>query len=113
MKLGGLDSSILPRSALYRSVLDPALPEAVLSGDRYEGWRVDARVPFIPFGVFYHAHRVDSTQLALVGGQLTFHSAPNPILKLPALDVTLGVAYGLDAPIEDETKWWLGMTWRP
>lgn len=113
MRLGGLDSSILPRSAFYRHVLDPALPEAVLSGDRYDGWRVSTRVPVIPFELFYQAHRIDSTRLALAGAQLTLSSAPNPILKLPGFDVSLGVAYGLDEPIENETKWWLGMTWRP
>ena len=111
--LGGLASSILPRSAYAHRVLDPALPVAILAGDDYDGWRIESTVPGLPFTAFYQRHTLDGTHLSLAGGQAELHTDPNPILKLPALDFTIGAAYVLDAPLEGETKWWLGMRWRP
>jgi hypothetical protein len=114
--LGGLASSILPRSAYALTVLDPALPVAILSGRRYDGWRVETTLPSLPITGFYQRHEIDGRRLSLVGANLEMHLDPNPILKLPALDVTLGAAYAMDAAvetIEGKTRWWLGMRWRP
>jgi hypothetical protein len=111
--LGGLASSILPRSAYAHRVLDPALPVAILAGDDYDGWRIESTVPGMPLTAFYQRHTLDGTNLSLAGAQAEFHTDPNPILKLPALDLTIGAAYVLDAPLKGETKWWLGMRWRP
>jgi hypothetical protein len=115
--LGGLASSILPRSAYALRVLDPALPVAVLAGDEYDGWRIESTVSGLPFTAFYQRHELGATRLSLAGAEVELHSDPFPILKLPALDVTLGVARIFDAPaaalMKDETKWWLGMRWRP
>jgi hypothetical protein len=111
--LGGLASSILPRSAYAHRVLDPALPVAVAAGDDYDGWRIESTVPGLPFTAFYQRHSLDGAALSLAGGQLEFHTDPNPILKFPALDLTVGAAYILDEPLKGDTKWWLGMRWRP
>ncbi|MFP5248115.1 MAG: hypothetical protein ACLGH0_15585, partial [Thermoanaerobaculia bacterium] len=111
--LGGLPSSILPRSAYALRVLDPALPVAILAGDRYDGWRIESTVPSLPFTAFYQRHELGDQQLSLAGGEVKLNADPNPILKVPGLDLTLGVAYVFDAPLERETKWWLGMRWRP
>jgi len=111
--LGGLASSILPRSAYAHRVLDPALPVAILAGDDYDGWRIESTVPSLPFTAFYQRHTLDGTLLSLAGVQAELHTDPDPILKLPALDLTIGAAYVLDSPLKGETKWWLGMRWRP
>jgi hypothetical protein len=111
--LGGLASSILPRSAYAHRVLDPALPVAILAGDDYDGWRIESTVPSLPFTAFYQRHTLDGTHLSLAGAQAELHTEPDPILKLPALDLTIGAAYVLDSPLKGETKWWLGMRWRP
>jgi hypothetical protein len=111
--LGGLASSILPRSAYAHRVLDPALPVAILAGDDYDGWRIESTVPRLPFTAFYQRHTLDGTHLSLAGVQAELHTDPDPILKLPALDFTIGAAYVLDTPLKGETKWWLGMRWRP
>jgi hypothetical protein len=115
--LGGLASSILPRSSYAHRVLDPALPVAILAGDDYDGWRIESTVPALPLQAFYQRHTLDGTQLSLVGAQAELHTDPNPVLKLPALDFTVGAAYVLDAPLlaesKGDTKWWLGMRWRP
>jgi WD40-like Beta Propeller Repeat len=111
--LGGLPSSILPRSAYAHRILDPALPVALLGGDDYDGWRVESTVPGMPFTAFYQRHSLDGTALSLAGAQLELHTSPDPILKLPALDFTAGVARIFDEPLKGTTKWWLGMRWRP
>ncbi|MFL6247900.1 MAG: hypothetical protein ACJ74H_17895, partial [Thermoanaerobaculia bacterium] len=111
--LGGLASSILPRSAYAHRILDPALPVAIAAGDDYDGWRIESTVPGLPFTAFYQRHHVGDASLSLAGAQIELHTDPNPILKVPALDFTAGVAYVLDAPLERDTKWWIGMRWRP
>jgi hypothetical protein len=111
--LGGLPSSILPRSAYAHRVLDPALPVAILTGDDYDGWRIESTVPTLPLTAFYQRHTLDGTHLPLAGAQAELHSDPNPILKLPALDFTIGAAHVLDGALKGDTKWWLAMRWRP
>jgi hypothetical protein len=111
--LGGLASSILPRSAYALRVLDPALPVAILAGDEYDGWRIETTVPGLPFTAFYQRHELGATRLSLAGAEVKLNSDPFPILKLPGLDLTLGVARIFDAPLENDTNWWLGMRWRP
>jgi hypothetical protein len=111
--LGGLASSVLPRSAYAHQVLDPALPLATLAGNGYDGWRIESTVPLLPFTAFYQRHELGATRLSVAGLELTLASEPLPILKIPALDLTLGAARILDAPLRGRTNWWLGMRWRP
>jgi hypothetical protein len=115
--LGGAPSSILPRSAYALRILDPALPVAILGGDEYDGWRIETNVPGVPLTLFYQSHELGAARVTLAGGEATYASDPLPILKLPALDVALGVARVLDAPealdLRGDTKWWLTMRWRP
>ncbi|HYK02150.1 MAG TPA: hypothetical protein VE974_10365 [Thermoanaerobaculia bacterium] len=113
LTLGGLSSSILPRSAYAHRVLDPAIPVAILEGDDYDGWRLESTVPLLPFTAFYQRHEIGGASLSLAGVEVELSSAPMPILKLPGLDVTAGAAYLFDAPLKGDTKLWLGMRWRP
>ncbi|HEX8617711.1 MAG TPA: hypothetical protein VF911_09030 [Thermoanaerobaculia bacterium] len=114
--VGGLSSSILPRSAYLHRVLDPALPVAILSGDDYDGWRIESTVPLLPFNAFYQRHQLGDARISLAGLETGLSSDPFPIAKLPGLELTAGVAYVLDSPIvadEGDIQWWLGMRWRP
>jgi len=111
--LGGIASSILPRSAYARRVLDPALPVALVSGQRYDGWRIETSVPSMPFTAFYQRHDFDGSSLSLAGARLELSAQPNPILRLPGLDFTAGAARILDGPARGDTNWWLGLRWRP
>lgn len=113
MTVGGIPSSILPRSAYAHVVLDPALPVALLSGDEYDGWRIESSLRALPFTFFYQRHELDETQLSLAGAEAELSMDANPIVKLPGVDLTLGVARVVDAPLQGETKWWFGMRWRP
>ena len=114
--LGGVESSILPRSAYALRVLDPALPVAIAAADEYDGWRIETTMG-LPVTAFYQRHQPGDTRVSLAGVEATLHSDPFPILKIPALDVGVGVARILDAPealdLRGETKWWLTMRWRP
>lgn len=108
--VGGLPSSIVPRSALSTRVFDPALPPRALRGNVYDGWRIDALTPFLPLTAFYQRHETDRDELAVAGLEYRIDSEPLPILNFPGLDFTAGVARLIDL---DETKWWLGIRWRP
>lgn len=111
--IGGAESSILPRSAIPTRVFDPALPIGTLTGRYYDGVRLETTVPGVPATFFYQRHRTDTASLSLTGLQVTFVSAAHPLLGLPALDLTAGVARVLDEPLHNRTKWWLAMRWRP
>lgn len=111
--VGGLASSILPRSSYADRILDPALPPGTLLGDDYEGWRGDASIPALPVTMFFQQHTVGGAKLRLAGLLFERSFDPNPIVKLPGLDFTAGVARILDAPMKGETQWWFGMRWRP
>lgn len=110
--LGGLPSSVLPRSAYAHRVLDTALPAAILAGDDYDGWRVEVGVAR-PVVAFYQRHEVGATRLSLAGLEATMSMEAMPIVKFPGLDLTAGVARVLDSPLEGDTRWWLSMRWRP
>jgi hypothetical protein len=116
--LGGVASSILPRSSYALRVLDPALPVAIASGDEYDGWRIETTVPGgVPLTAFYQRHQLGDTRVSLAGAEATLTTEPLPIVKAPALDFSIGVARILGAPealdLRGETKWWLTMRWRP
>lgn len=113
LALGGLPSSIVPRSAFSTRVFDPALPTGTLISDRYEGVRAEATIPLLPMTLFFQRHRLRDDSLRVVGLEWTANSDPIPLGKLPAFDFTLGVAKVLDAPLKDRTSWWIGLRWRP
>ncbi len=113
LEIGGIESSIVPRSAIPNRVFDPALPVGTLSGRRYDGARIEATLPVLPATAFYQRHRTDRATLSLAGLQVSLATAPAPVLRLPALDFIAGVARILDEPLHNRTEWWLAMRWRP
>ncbi|HEV7921203.1 MAG TPA: hypothetical protein VGR02_10495 [Thermoanaerobaculia bacterium] len=114
LSVGGLPSSITPDEALAQRVFEPAYVPFTLTGDRYEGRRVDATWSGMTF--FWQQHlmrpargvRQDDRKLA--GIERTISIGPMPIINLPAADLTVGVARLLD---EHRTRFWLGLRWRP
>lgn len=108
--LGGLASSILPRSAYALRILDPAVPVATMAGDEYDGWRIESTVPSLPVTAFYQRHELGGGSLSVAGLEIDVSTEPLPIVKLPGVDLTIGVARLIDL---DDTNWWLGMRWRP
>ncbi|HUP48072.1 MAG TPA: hypothetical protein VNA04_04705 [Thermoanaerobaculia bacterium] len=113
IEVGGLPSSIIPRSAFAGRVFEPAVAAAALRGARYEGRRVETVVPGVPLSLFYQQHRLDGSDLEIAGAEVTMASDPMPLARLPGFDATIGVARVLSGPIPHDTSWWVGLRWRP
>lgn len=112
--LGGLPASILPDSAMASRVFDPALPMASEAGRDYDGRRIELALRGLPLMAFHQQHHIGDGGINVTGLEISAATGPNPILKFPGLDVTLGVArIGGDTPERGDTRWWLGMRWTP
>ena len=118
LQLGGSQDSLLPRSALGGRVIAPALPAGTLLGDDYEGQRLALRSGSGPITVFYERHRLwedaepQGQWLALRGAELEIQRKAMPLLRLPAFDLSLGVAEILDQPFAGEWETWITFSWR-
>lgn len=116
--LGGTIGSIFPRSALANRIESPALPIATALGDEHESQKASLAFGF-PLRAFYQRHRLwndggpkpDWIELAGLEGSIDID--PMPIVRLPGLELRIGVARVLTAPLEDETTWWIATAWRP
>jgi hypothetical protein len=106
--VGGVATSITPLSAFATRILDPALDPRTLAGRRYEGRRAELGLGAVT--AFWQGHNVAGQRVSLAGLELTSRRAPTPIVKAPALDLTLGVARLLD---EHRTRAWLVIRWHP
>ena len=111
--IGGLESSIVPRSAIPDRVYDPALPVNTVAGHRYDGARIELNLPGLPLNPFYQVHRAGGTRLSLAGLEATIDSPPVPIVRAPAFLLTLGIAHVFDEPYRGKTNFWVGLRWRP
>ncbi|MCU1244248.1 MAG: hypothetical protein JWN02_158 [Acidobacteria bacterium] len=115
--LGGVTTSILPDSFMAERLLDPALPYAALAGDRYTGLR--GEVSMSGLTGFWQRHDLGSGgRLSLAGISADLTSPPVPLVKLPALDLTVGVARLLAEPsgrriAGGRTRGWIALKWRP
>jgi Tol biopolymer transport system component len=112
IELGGLPSTIIPRSAYAHRVMEPALPVASLRGEDYQLIEVEAALPGIPLTFFYRRHELD-VDVSLAGLQVEISSAPIPLIRLPGLDATLGVARPVSGGLPRDTNFWIGLRWRP
>ncbi len=71
-----------------------------------------------PLRLFGERHRVwnmddDKQWLRLTGIEWTFRRGPQPLLRLPGVELSLGLAQVLDEPFEDHTEGWINLRWRP
>jgi len=121
-QLGGVETSLLPESALSNRILLPALPVGARVGTDHEGQRAELSLGFLPAPVFYERHRVwgfgdpRGDWLTLAGLEYRFRLDPMPVVRIPAVDLRVGVARILDDPFgefEGSTRWWLVTAWRP
>jgi hypothetical protein len=118
--LGGVISSIQPRSALSARIENPALPIATAVGEEHEAQRARVNVG-LPFRGFYERHRLwfgdggdpRGEWLELAGAEATARVAPQPLLRVPALELRAGVGRILSGPMHGDTTWWVSTVWRP
>jgi hypothetical protein len=123
-QLGGPETSLLPRTATANLVAVPGLPFGTLTGTEHEGQRAELRLGFLPAPLFYERHRlwVDGSPrggwLTLAGLEWRRSIGPLPIVRVPLLDVRIGVARVLAEPtaveiLDGDTRWWVTAVWRP
>jgi len=103
--LDGIAPTILPLSAVANRVLDPALETATRRGTRYTGARADLSLGGVT--LFYRQHRM-TERLNVEGIEIARRMPAQPLLKSPALDITLGAARVLQ-----RTRWWVGVRISP
>jgi hypothetical protein len=113
LQLGGMESSILPRTLNGARMFEPAFPAGHLIGDDYEGREL------ILGPLFYRDHQVwveggvRGDRPALAGLEFGFGSGPRPILRLPGLRIRAGAARVLNGPLDGDNRFWVNMVWRP
>lgn len=112
IELGGLPSTVVPRSAFAFRAFEPGLRAGSGAGDVYQAVRVGATVPGIPLTLFYRRHELED-DVAVAGAELAVSSEPFPLVRLPGFDATLGVARPVGGLVGRDTTWWLGLRWRP
>ena len=118
IRLGGLQSSLLPRSLQRGRILTPALAAGTAAGADHEMQRVSLSRGDPGLSAFYERHRLWSDPdarggwLALAGVEVEVRLAPIPLARLPALSFTTGVARLLDE-IDGggRTRLWFGLAW--
>lgn len=104
--LGGVQTSIIPDGAQFDRIFDPALRE-VASGERYRGARAELHLGALT--AFFQRHSLGTT-FRVEGVEAAMSAPPNPILKLPALDITLGAARVVEL---HKNEVWIGLRYRP
>ncbi|HJW96519.1 MAG TPA: hypothetical protein VJ901_23110 [Thermoanaerobaculia bacterium] len=104
--LGGIATTIMPRSLIAQRIIDPALAPSTLTGDRYNGGRVEIASGYIT--AFYQQHRLDGQRLGYIGAEVTMSSPPITWVKAPGFDLSIGAAR-----VEGKSRWWAGLRWRP
>ena len=106
LPLGGIATSVMPQSLVAQRIIDPALALSPLTGDRYNGGRVEIGSGMVT--AFYQQHRIDGQRIGYPGIEITMQSPPITWIKTPAFDLTIGAAR-----VEGKSRWWAGLRYRP
>jgi hypothetical protein len=107
ISLGGLPSSIIPDSLNIARAFDPVLDPSQLIGNSYRGARAETNFQGVTW--FLQYHRLANETIRVAGAMTSLRRAPEPLVKAPALDFTLGIARVID---EHRTRAWIGIRWR-
>ncbi|HVR42257.1 MAG TPA: hypothetical protein VMS56_02330 [Thermoanaerobaculia bacterium] len=116
--LGGIVGSIFPRAALSTRIEAPSLPAGTAIGDEHEGQKASFAFGG-PLRWFYERHRLWSglgprgEWIELAGLEASADLDPVPLVRVPGLELRVGVARILSAPLEGDTTWWISTAWRP
>jgi hypothetical protein len=105
--LGGTASTIEPNSLLIDRILDPALERGTLTGASYRGERVS--IGSSGLTAFWQRHHLGSN-VDLVGIESRSSVPAMPLVKTPALELTVGVA---QVRVARKTRAWLALRWQP
>jgi WD40-like Beta Propeller Repeat len=117
-QLGGVAADALPTSLLAGRFLSPPLAAGSETGDRVEEQRLAADLADWP-APFVARYRLWSDGgdrprwLRVAGLEWRRELGPMPLLRLPALAVTVGAARVFDERRGDRTAGWAAIVWRP
>jgi hypothetical protein len=118
-QLGGAATSLLPPAALASRIVSPALPAATLLGAEHEAERVELGLGFLPVPIFWERHRLRGglllhpAEVTLAGLEYRISTPPIPLVRLPGVELRVGLARVFSDPVKDQTRWWLTTVWRP
>lgn len=118
-QLGGAATSLLPPAALAARIVSPALPAVTLLGAEHEEERVELEPGLLPVPLFFERHRLwggllpHPAEITLGGLEFRWSTRPVPLVRLPAVELRLGVARVFSDPFADRTRWWLSTVWQP
>jgi Tol biopolymer transport system component len=118
VSVGGMPSSVLPPAVVAGRRLAPPVPVGALIGDVHRAWRVELQSGAAPV-LFYERHRVKDhggpwgDPLSWIGMEIDVEGGPLPLLRLPSVQATLGLARVLDRPAGSRYRWWAGVRWTP
>ena len=118
-QLGGAATSLLPPAALAARIVSPALPAAALLGAEHEEERVELEPGLLPVPLFFERHRLSGglllhpAEITLGGLEFRWSTRPLPLVRIPAVELRLGVARVFSDPFADRTRWWLTTVWQP
>jgi WD40 repeat protein len=118
-QLGGAATSLLPPAALAARIVSPALPAVALLGAEHEEERVELEPGLLPVPLFFERHRLSGgpllhpAEITLAGLEYRWSIRPVPLVRIPAVELRLGVARIFSDPFADRTRWWLTTVWQP
>jgi hypothetical protein len=116
---------VLPSTVEAARVLVPALPLGTKTGSRFTALRVDLDLDALPLPLFWARYDLSGRPvsgllppgagdpISLAGAEWRLDLGPVPLVRLPAVELTLGGAYVFDPPFEDDVNGWIAVTWRP
>ena len=117
-QLGGVAAGALPTSLLAGRFLSPPLAAGTETGDRAEEQRLevhlaDGPAPFVARYRLWSDGGDRPRWLRVAGLEWRRDLGPMPLLRLPALAVTVGAARVFDERRGDRTAGWAAIVWRP
>ncbi len=112
--IGGLRPPLTERGVLSQRREAPALPFGVASGRRLAGYRVALLAEGLqPFYADMRAGERLTTRHRVVGLERGAGANGVPIIGIPGLEVSGGVAYSLDEPFRDKLRVYGTIIYRP
>ena len=90
-----------------------------LLGAEHEEERVELEPALLPVPLFFERHRLwgglllHPAEITLAGLEYRLSTRPVPLVRLPAVELRLGVARVFSDPFADRTRWWLTTVWQP
>lgn len=119
--VGGVATPFFDQAVMSQRLAMPAMPVGLLSGSRVATWRAALTGgAFSPFfmGAVAGDRLPELSQLytdsyRLAGIESTLRVPNIPFVRTPGADITAGLAYTLDEPLDERWRGWFGITYRP